>query len=166
MLRPMQKRDLPCVAELRSDISLQHALMASPLQKPAAIDRLQEATDWVERKEATGLFRIVSSQQDDAIGFVQICDIHFKSRFGWFGIALLRGERGRGVGWAALNAAEAVARNDLGLFKLLLQVRSDNAQAIKLYERADWRLVGHLEAHYHDGEERHDAAIYEKVLAA
>ena len=62
--------------------------------------------------------------------------------------------------------AEAVARNDLGLFKLLLQVRSDNAQAIKLYERADWRLVGHLEAHYHDGEERHDAAIYEKVLAA
>ncbi|MGY8791909.1 MAG: N-acetyltransferase family protein [Pseudomonadales bacterium] len=143
----MQKRDLPCVAELRSDISLQHALMASPLQKPAAIDRLQEATDWVERKEATGLFRIVSSQQDDAIGFVQICDIHFKS-------------------WAALNAAEAVARNDLGLFKLLLQVRSDNAQAIKLYERADWRLVGHLEAHYHDGEERHDAAIYEKVLAA
>ena len=80
MLRPMQKRDLPCVAELRSDISLQHALMASPLQKPAAIDRLQEATDGVERKEATGLFRIVSSQQDDAIGFVQICDIHFKSR--------------------------------------------------------------------------------------
>ena len=166
MLRPKQKRDLPCVAELRSDILLQHALMASPVQKPEGFDWLREAVAWVERREAKGLFRMVISPKDDAIGFIQIYDIHRKSRFGWFGIALLRGERGRGVGWAALNAAEAVARNDLGLFKLLLQVRSDNAQAIKLYERADWRLVGHLEAHYHDGEERHDAAIYEKVLAA
>ena len=166
MLRPKQKRDLPCVAELRSDISLQHALMASPVQKPAGFDWLREAAAWVERREAKGLFQIVISPKDDAIGFIQIYDIHLKSRFGWFGIALLRGERLRGIGSAALIAAEVVARNELGLFKLLLQVRSDNAQAITLYERAGWRLVGRLAAQYYDGLQRHDVLIYEKVLVA
>ena len=70
----------------------------------------------------------------------------------------------RGVGRAALSAAEVVAKNELGLFKLLLQVRSDNSRAITLYERAGWRFVGRLVAHYYDGRERHDVLVYEKVL--
>jgi len=140
--------------------------MASPARKLADIDLLQEATDWVKRKEATDLLRIVSSLQGDAIDFVQIYDIHHGSRFGWFGTALLSGERRHGLGRATVSATEALARSDLGLFKLLLQVRADNAEAIALYERAGWRLVGRLAAQYDDGEGCHDALIYEKVLAA
>lgn len=147
---------------MRSDRALQHMLMAHP--DPASLaDPLTEAQVWIARREAAGWFRVIDTGAG-AQGFVQIADIHRKNRTGWLGIALAPQAQGMGLGATALVAAEQAARSDLGLRKLLLQVRADNPGALALYDCAGWRRVGTLHAQYDDGRTLYDAVICEKVL--
>lgn len=162
MLRPAGPDDAAALAQLRGDSALQHLLMANPGPDLPA-DPVAEAAEWIARREGAGWFRVIDAGTG-ALGFVQIADIHRKNLFGWLGLALVPGARGRGLGTRALAAAEAAAVADLGLRKLLLQVRADNAAALALYGRADWRRVGTLQAQYDDGAARHDVVICEKVL--
>jgi ribosomal protein S18 acetylase RimI-like enzyme len=58
--------------------------------------------------------------------------------------------RGRGVGGALLEAAEAAARRRR-CRAMRLEVRADNAAAIRLYERHGYRRLSRLEGFYEDG---------------
>jgi len=164
MLRLPEARDMQCLAAIRSDELLQHMLLANPCRHPRE-DPLAEAQDWVERKKAAGVFRIIAGPDDVALGFVQVSDIHRKNRFGWFGIALLPEARGHGIGRHVLAEIEALTVREVGLRKLLLQVRSDNDAAISLYETSGWQKVGVLNSHYDDGAVLYDVFIFEKILA-
>jgi RimJ/RimL family protein N-acetyltransferase len=163
VLRRAVNQDLACISGLRADTALQHLLLANPGTRPAD-DLLEDAAAWVLKREAAGFFRIVVDADDEAVGFTQIFDIHGKNRFGWLSIALLPQARRRGLGAAALAATEQAAQSELDLRKILLQVRIDNAAAIRLYERAHWRRSGHLQKHYDDGGALYDVFIYEKLL--
>ncbi|CAM1000453.1 Acetyltransferase [Rhodanobacter sp. Root179] len=68
--------------------------------------------------------------------------------------------RGQGVGAALLEAAVNACRHR-GCHALRLEVRTDNAAAIGLYERAGFRRIGRYERYYQDGA---DAWRYEKSL--
>lgn len=68
--------------------------------------------------------------------------------------------RGRGVGTALLEAVADAARRR-GCRALRLEVRTDNAAAIGLYERAGFKRIGRYERYYQDGA---DAWRYEKPL--
>lgn len=163
VLRRAAPADAAALVALRVDLSLQHLLMANP-DPERSVDPLTDTTAWLARREAQGWFRVIDDGQG-AQGFAQIAEIHRRNRFGWLGLALLPGARGRGLGARALAEAEAAASDTLGLHKLLLQVRADNAAALALYDRAGWRMVGTLLGHYDDGARRHDALILEKTIA-
>jgi RimJ/RimL family protein N-acetyltransferase len=165
LLRPAAPGDAVELAALREDRTLQHMLMANPDGDTAmrAVS-LANTQIWITRRERAGWFRVIDAGWG-AAGFVQISDIHQKNRYGWLGIALLPSVRGKGVGARALEAAEQAAVAELGLRKLLLQVRADNVIALALYGRAGWQRVGTMVAHYDDGTALHDAVIYEKALA-
>jgi len=69
--------------------------------------------------------------------------------------------RGKGVARALLTAVEAAAR--LRHCRCVrLEVRSDNAAAIALYERSGYRRIGRLARYYEDG---CDGWRHEKMLA-
>ncbi len=68
--------------------------------------------------------------------------------------------RGKGVGTALVEAAEAAARQR-GCRVLRLEVRADNQAAIALYQRMGYRRIGCLEGYYEDGA---DGWRYEKQL--
>lgn len=68
--------------------------------------------------------------------------------------------RGQGVGAALLEAAAATARRR-SCRALRLEVRTDNAAAIGLYERHGFRRIGRYAQYYEDGA---DAWRYEKTL--
>lgn len=163
LLRPAVPGDAAALSRLRSDQALQHLLMANPDPVPPA-NPVAEAAAWIARREGAGWFRVIDAGTG-ALGFVQISDIHRRNRFGCLGLALLPDGRGRGLGSCALSEAERLAVTELGLRKLLLQVRADNAAAIAIYDRAGWRRVGTLQAQYDDGTHLHDALICEKPLA-
>lgn len=77
-----------------------------------------------------------------------------------YSIAVAHEARGRGVGEALLGAAERTAQTR-GCRWLRLEVRQDNAGAIRLYERMGYRRFGAHAGFYEDGA---DAWRYEKQL--
>ncbi|GAB2540574.1 GNAT family N-acetyltransferase [Rhodanobacter koreensis] len=68
--------------------------------------------------------------------------------------------RGKGVGAALLEAIEAAARQRR-CNAVRLEVRDDNAGAVRLYERHGYRHIGHYQHYYQDGTH---AWRYEKSL--
>ena len=77
-----------------------------------------------------------------------------------YSIAVSNEARGRGVGEAMLAAAEDAAR-DRACARMRLEVRQDNAAAIRLYERQGYRRFASRPGYYEDGA---DAWRYEKTL--
>ncbi len=77
-----------------------------------------------------------------------------------YSLAVSPASRGRGIAAKLLAAAEEVAY-DRGAIALRLEVRADNAGAIRLYERAGYRQFG---AYMHYYEDFADALRYEKLL--
>ena len=68
--------------------------------------------------------------------------------------------RGRGVGKRLLAALERKVR-ERGRARLRLEVRTDNAGAIRLYEKAGYVRYGLRPGYYDNGA---DAACYEKIF--
>lgn len=77
-----------------------------------------------------------------------------------YSLATAPAARGRGVARALLAAIEADAVTR-GAERMRLEVRTDNAAAIALYERSGYVRIGELPAYYDDGA---DARRYEKNL--
>ncbi|HVC15988.1 MAG TPA: N-acetyltransferase [Rhodanobacter sp.] len=78
-----------------------------------------------------------------------------------YSLATQPAARGKGIGTALVEAAEATARQRR-CRTLRLEVRADNAAAIALYERQGFQRIGFLESYYEDGA---DGWRYEKRLA-
>ena len=146
-----------------NDFDLQQALLAYP-------DRAapKDAQAWIARRtnEPTTLFYIVADENDDVCGFTQVTNIHFRGRFGWFGIALHPEKRAKGLGRWALNETIAHAKAAHNLHKFLLEVAVDNAAAIALYRSEGFRDVGTLHEHYDDGVQRRDVLVMERLFEA
>lgn len=77
-----------------------------------------------------------------------------------YSIAVEAAARGSGVGGRLLSDAEAMAI-ELRRTALRLEVREDNAAAIRLYEASGYRPIGRHAAYYAD---KADALRYEKPL--
>jgi len=68
--------------------------------------------------------------------------------------------RGKGIGTALIEAAEAFARQRRSR-ALRLEVRDDNHSAIRLYERLGYHRIANLPRYYQDGTH---GVRYEKLL--
>ena len=77
-----------------------------------------------------------------------------------YSIAVAASARGLGYGERLLADAERQA-GQAGAMALRLEVRADNAAAIRLYERCKYRSIGVYRRYYADGS---DALRYQKVL--
>jgi [ribosomal protein S18]-alanine N-acetyltransferase len=77
-----------------------------------------------------------------------------------YSIAVAHGARGRGIGEALLAQAERAARRR-GATHMRLEVRQDNAAAMRLYERRGYTRFAERPGYYEDGG---DAWRYEKDL--
>ncbi len=78
-----------------------------------------------------------------------------------YSIVVRPGQRGRGLGGRLLDAAEAHARRQ-DFARLVLEVRRDNATAIRFYEARGYRRFDVIPDYYQDGT---DALRYVKDLA-
>ncbi|MEH7879273.1 GNAT family protein [Rhizobium laguerreae] len=146
--RDIAEEHLPQLFEMRRDLSLQALLLTIP-------DGLDETTlrAWVARRKAEigGMFRIiVDTACGEAVGFIQVNSVHRKNRTGYGGICLAAKARNKGLGQAALRELIKVAGNELGLIKLLSEVRADNLAALRAHLSVGYRLVGTLENHFTD----------------
>jgi RimJ/RimL family protein N-acetyltransferase len=164
-LRSPTEQDFPELAILRRDRELQQMLLAYPsVEQPSDSD----IAAWIVRRtsERGGCFLIVSDDDHPFIGYVQIVDVHARGRYGKFGISFRSERRRQGYGRPVIELLCNHASTVLGLFKLILETRSDNQSAIRLFESTGFRHIGVYRRHYDDGLKRHDVLLMERILEA
>lgn len=102
-----------------------------------------------------GVVRLKAVEQGQMVGFVA-GDPHPAEDFSWIAtLGVLPEYRGKGFGRALLKACEA----QLTTGRLRLSVRASNHEAIRMYEKAGYRLFDRWAHYYDDGE---DALLMEK----
>lgn len=160
--RDVREDDLPMLFRLRRDLALQSLLLTVP-------DALDDAAvnGWIARRrnEPGGLFRIVEDAScGEAAGYVQIGNVHRRNRSGYAGVCLVGNARGRGLGQATLGKLIAIARDELGLIKLLSEVRADNFTALRYNLLLGFKVVGTLRTHFTTAEGvQHDVLLLERL---
>jgi ribosomal-protein-alanine N-acetyltransferase len=131
-----------------------------------ALERRAFTTDHLSRRQYR---RHVHSETASVLAAVDSCGLLGKAVIFFRGnsdvarlysIAVSHNARGRGLGEALLAAAEQVVKKRGGRW-LRLEVRQDNAGAIRLYERLGYQRFAARTGYYEDGA---DAWRYEKEL--
>ncbi|WP_029005305.1 GNAT family N-acetyltransferase [Azorhizobium doebereinerae] len=162
ILREVRETDFDALAAMRRDTEMQSLLLTIP-----------EATDddavraWIERRrtDAGGGFRVIAEADTSApVGYAQVSQVHRRNRCGYGGIALSRAARGRGFGRAALWLLVDYAGRELGLAKMLSEIRADNAAALKMNYAVGFKPVGLIEAHFRDTDAVHDVMLLQRHL--
>lgn len=163
IFRPPTDSDFAALADMRRDLSMQAMLMAIP-----------EATDddavkqWIDRRtrEPGGMFRVIADDDtDDAIGFIQVSQVNRRNRNGYGAVAVSKRARLPGVGQIAMRELMRAACCDLGLLKLMAEIRVDNFTAIQMNLMSGYSIVGTLKAHFTDAAgKQHDVLLFERQL--
>jgi len=133
-----------------------------------ALERRAFTTDHLSRRQyrhhiGSESARVLAAV--DASGLLGKAVVFFRSNSDiarLYSIAVADAARGRGIGEALVGAVERAARAR-GSRRLRLEVRQDNAAAVRLYERLGYRRFGAYAGFYEDGA---DAWRYEKDLGA
>jgi RimJ/RimL family protein N-acetyltransferase len=161
--RDYREDDFSVMAEIRRDRYMQAMLLAIPQRTDDEAVR-----EWIGRRrdEPGGLFRVVADPVTDrALGYIQIAQVHNRNRIGYGGMAVLPGAHGRGIGRQAIAMIVRLGREELGLRKLMSEIRVDNFAAIKLNLAAGYRLVGTISKQFVDAQgNEHDVLLVEKHL--
>lgn len=159
-LRPPEDRDYDVLQGIRNDFGTQAMLLGHPEARPGSDD----VRTWINRRsnDPDGSFLVIDHAGSCA-GFAQLTSTHRIDRHAYFGIALSADARGIGVGRQAMTALVRHARQ-IGLRKLLCEVRYDNEPAITLYRKLGFRDVGVLRLHYDDGVQQWDVVVMELLL--
>lgn len=160
-LRSWQKDDVPFVRSIRNDVQLQALALARSRQ--SSEDRV---VDWL-RARSTGdsslLLIVASAQGGQPYGYIQATGIDAISRRCEIGVIVAAQYQGKGFGGEALDIFMRLMWQVFGVTKFFLQVRADNAPAIKLYERLGFKRAGLLERHFFFDNSWFDVVLMERL---
>ena len=149
LLRPMINADFDVICEIRQDPHLLDLLMSYPDQHPIS---KSDAQNWIVKvlNDKHRITQVITKQNGEAIGYVQITERHRLGAHAKFGMVLGRQAQGKGFGKSALSELFAYCGQELGLRKLICDVRADNRKAKILYEKQGFAEAGCLKRHYRD----------------
>lgn len=97
-----------------------------------------------QKNNTTKHFAIVNSD-DEYLGTISLKEIDLKNRKAEYAISIRRKYHGTGVATAATDLILKYAYEELQLHRVYLNVLSDNARAIRFYEKYGFRYEGEFE---------------------
>lgn len=139
----------------RADIRIREA-QRSDIDDLVALEAKAFASDRVSRRrfmahaQSASAALLVARQDGVLVGYALVLTRRDSPAARLYSIAVDPRATGRGVGARLLAAAEAEAGR-LGARYLRLEVRTDNATAIRLYEGNGYQTIGRREDYYEDG---------------
>lgn len=144
-----------CLRPIRTDLDLDFILEFANSQEIVRHtlgrrfpSQAPSVADWITSSNTgefpTRIAMIIEAKQSQQVGLVQIDQINWVSRNGWFGIWLVPKQRGKGYGGFALTSIINYSFATLGLRQLRLIVRADNFAALGLYEKFGFTKEGEM----------------------
>lgn len=163
-LRPWKDDDLPVLTELRNDVELQAQLLSR-----ARGSRPEQVREWLQVRSAQSdalLLVITERGSDQAMGYVQVTDLDLSNGLANLGICLIAKARGGGRGGQAIALLSDYLRDQWNIRKLSLQVRADNALALRCYDKLGFERCGLLRSQVFIGGRWQDIVLMERFLKA
>lgn len=160
-LRSARSSDLQVLLRWRSSAENQRVLMWRTTARSQA-----DVEAWVQRRSADpdGQFAVIALGEAP-VGFVQLTRIDRVDGHAQLGLFVDPEHRRKSIASRALTQMTQRAR-ELGLRKLLLEVASDNAAALRFWEGNGFRTLGVLAAHHvHEGKAI-DVVLLERLIDA
>ncbi len=159
---PKRMRPPPVTAAVRvrrAEVSDLDDLVALE-ESSFAQDRLSRAQYRKHLDSETALVLVASANHRRFLGTAVVFFRKATTIARLYSLATTPQAQGKGVGSALVETCEDAARSR-GCRALRLEVRKDNAVAIRLYERLGYQRIGEYAAYYADGA---DALRFEKAL--
>jgi [ribosomal protein S5]-alanine N-acetyltransferase len=155
-LRPIQKDlDLDFILEFANSQEIVRHTLGRRFPSQAS-----SVADWINSSNTgefpTRIAMIIETDESKHVGLVQVDQINWVSRNGWFGIWLVKDQRRKGYGEVSIKAIINYSFATLGLRQLRLVVKADNSAAIGLYETIGFTQEGvmrdaeFVEGKFHD----------------
>lgn len=141
-LTALNETDLETIASWYDDTEFAYLFDA----RPAAPRTKSQLTKWYEGYSDSNtqfLFAIKTINTNELIGFIEVSDILWNQRVGWFSIAIgEKNHRGKGFGYESMKLALDFSFYELNLRRVQLSVFSYNAPAIALYKKLGFQHEG------------------------
>ena len=143
-LRPLIPEDAPFTLELRHDLSANQISMGYPY--PVNIENERE---WIS-KLYTGKCResiylaLVHKETSEFLGYVSVRKINYIDRTAYFGIFLNKKSRNKGYSSQAIKEFFNYLYQVFNIRKILLEVQSENHNAIQLFKKMGFMEEGKL----------------------
>ena len=107
---------------------------------------------------------VIENEGKEAVGLLDLFNFDPKHRRAEVGIAVVRKERGRGLGHAALLKAVDYARQVLHLRQLYAFANADNSKSVQLFCGAGFQQGARLKQWFYDGDGYQDAIVMQLLL--
>jgi len=140
------EKDGKLMSKWRRDTDYARLLDSDPIRLWSG----NQMKDWFENKQKAEAFEeinfmIYPLESKEPIGFIELDGITWHHRTSWVGIGIgSRDYWGKGYGSDALRILSRYAFEELGLYRLNLNVFSYNTRAIKAYENVGYKVEGSI----------------------
>ncbi|MBR4236018.1 MAG: GNAT family N-acetyltransferase [Clostridia bacterium] len=159
-LRPLRAEDAPAMLAWMNDgESVKY--LGSGFARPRSLEDVREYIELRLDGEFTGeCFAVADAHTDEYLGQCDLMLPDARAGTAEAAIVLLPDKRGRGTAAQALRLLVKKAFGELGYRRLYLKCASENASAVRLYERAGFVREGTLRQHIFADSKLMDVYIY------
>ena len=127
--------------------------------KDAVLRFIQEAQESEDHRH----YAIVD-EHDEYLGTISLKNIDCSNGHAEYAIAIRKSNHGRGISQTASRLVLEIAKDELHLHKVFLNVLTSNAAAIHLYEKLGFKQKGLFEDHVLKQDGYHDLYYYEIIF--
>lgn len=158
-VREIVERDIEGFREALDSVAQEERFLAS-FEAPPAEDVRRFITSGI----AANIPRFVAVDGDRVVGWIGIRpgSSVTERHSGLLGMGIISDYRGQGIGERLLAAGVAKARG-VGIVRIYLHVRADNARAINLYTKAGFQIEGVMSRAMRFEDSFHDALLMSLV---
>lgn len=165
-LRTYELTDNEFIHQLVNDPNIMSYWFEEPYHSKSLIDERFE-----KEKEDPHVRSFILTNGEEALGLVQLFDIHYVHRKAEFAIIIDPNQQGKGYAPIATRLAMDYAFNVLNLHKLYLYVDEINEKAIHIYKKCGYQTVATLPEEFFVNGRYHNVVVmnmykrdYEKMV--
>ena len=163
-LRAVEREDLDTLYILENEMAEGGAsVTAQPVSRMILWKYIEDYSADIAADKQLRL--MICNAEGTAVGAVDISDYDAVNRRGYVGISVLKSERGKGYGKAALELLCKYASLTLGLHQLAAQVAVDNEPSRHLFTAVGFKTCGRLRSWLRKDGRFSDALLFQKLFA-